>query len=217
MSIRRITALVAPACLAFPAIANPVQGFYVDLPNCDDHGFRVAREELGTGPAFPMDELIDATFTFTADSACPLSDDTAMPNALVVMTNLSGRDWTDLFYVADPDTMFSNFDGEAESATVPGLRGRAMRIDAIGSNRPLMFESFATNGVFEAGETWSFILQDFTDLFGLGPAAMSSLDFAGGSHLSFDSTGSIVQFVPTPGSLGVLACAGVLGLRRRRG
>lgn len=217
MTIRSTIVMGASGLLAAGAVANPVNGTYFDVPNCDNHGILQAREELGTGPLFPADELIDAQATFTADPACIMSDDPLIPNALVVMTNLSGRDWTDLFYVGDPDVFFSNHDGEAESAAAPGVRGLAVKLDWGGVNRALVFESMVVDGVFQAGETWHFILQDYSDSTGIGPSFMGSLDFAGASSLAFDSTGSIVQFVvPSPGALAVLGLGGVLAGRRRR-
>jgi len=216
MSNRITISLSAVALLAGGALANPVNGFYDDLPNCDTQGPRVAREELGTGPAFPTDELISAVATFTQITACPLSDDPTMPNVLMVITNLSGRSWTDLFYVGDPDTTFSNYDGFGVSATAPGVSGLAARIDAVGSNRVLLAESMTSDGVFEIGESWEIILQDWSHPAGRGPDLMGALDFAGASFGDPFSTGSIVQFlVPAPGSAALLGLGG-LGLVRRR-
>ncbi len=217
MSIHITIAALSLAALAGSALANPVDGFYSDLPGCDDNGFQQAREELGTGPAFPMDELISAVATFTDITVCPTSDDPSVPNVLVSMTNLSGRDWTDLYYVGDPDTTFSNVDGFAVSAAAPGVSGLAVRLDMLGVNRSLLAESGIVDGVFSAGETWEFILQDWSNPFGLGPEMMGSLDFAGASAFDFTSTGSIIQFViPAPSSAALLGLGGLATLRRRR-
>lgn len=216
MSIRNTLSISAVALLAGGAFANPVNGFYDDLPNCDTQGPRVAREELGTGPLFPQDELISAVATATQITACPASDDPTMLNVLMSITNLSGRSWTDLFYVADPDTTFSNYDGYGVSATAPGVSGLAARIDSTGFNRVLLAESMTANGVFEVGETWEIILQDWSHPAGFGADMMGSLDFAGASFGDPFSTGSIVQFlVPAPGSAALLGLGG-LGLVRRR-
>lgn len=216
MTNRMTIAALSLAVFAGSALANPVDGFYSDLPGCDNHGLLQAREELGTGAAFPVDELISAVATFTNITACPTSDDPGMPNVLVVMTNLSGRDWTDLYYVGDPDTTFSNVDGIGVSAAAPGVSGLAVRLDMLGVNRSLLAESGAVDGVFSAGETWEFILQDWSNPFGLGPDMMGSLDFAGASAFDFASTGSIVQFVPAPGTSALLGLGGLVSLRRRR-
>ncbi|MDX9910445.1 MAG: PEP-CTERM sorting domain-containing protein [Phycisphaerales bacterium] len=203
-----------------PALANPVDGVYFDLPDCDDHGNRVALEELGNAPLFPTDELIESVATFTQQSACPPMDNPAIPNALVVMTNLTGRSWTDLFYVGDLETTFTNVDGVASTNEAPppnSLLTFAFRIDSFGLNRALVFESIAFDGVFEPGETWHFIIQDYSNTFGLSPAAFGSLDFAGGSVGDGLSSGSIVQFiVPAPGSLALLGAGALASTRRRR-
>jgi hypothetical protein len=212
---RPFTSVLVLSLLAGAAGANPVDGLYSDLAHCDNHGFLRAVEELGEGPLFPQDELISTTWVLTNQSACPASDDPNMPNVLVEMVNLSGRDWTNLFYVADPMTGLSNVDGLAESFAAPGIRTEAFRIDSVGLNRNLVFESMSPNGVFEVGEVWGFIIQDYSNALGLAPA-FGSLDFAGASSGDSLSTGSIVQFVvPAPGSA-ALVCLGCLaGVRRR--
>jgi len=218
MSFTRSIALVSIAALAGLAAANPVNGQYIDIADCDTNGPRQAREELGTF-IFPPDELIDSHAAPTQLIACS-TDDPSMSNFLITITNLTGRDWTDLFYVADTGTSISNVDGLAESAAAPGVFEQAFRIDALGLNRPLVFESFAADGVFAAGETWQFILQDYTNAAGGPPEAFSSLDFAGASPSipgAAVSTGSIVQFVvPAPGSAALLGFGGLLAVRRRR-
>ncbi len=208
------------ASLAASALANPVDGFYQDGPACDNHGNLEAYEELGLAPMFPLDEMIDATATFTNFSACTVTDDAGMPNALVIMTNLSGQDWSNLFYVADPETRFSNVDGFATTDPVPNAASiftEAFRIDAVGGNRPLIAESMTADGIFEAGETWEFIVQDFGNLVGFGPADFDSLDFSGGSSAAF-SAASIVAFrpIPAPGAAALFGLAGLTAARRRR-
>jgi len=222
MTRHTLTALTA-AALASAALANPVDGVYQDTSTCDDHGTLVAYEELGTtspaGVPFPMDERITASASEIDFSACTMTDDTSVPNALITMTNISGQDWTDLFYVADPETRISNVDGVATTDPVPNADSvftQAFRIDREGSNRPLIAESGASDGIFSAGETWEFIIQDFSSLLGLSAADMSSLDFAGGSTTNF-STGSIVAFqIPAPGAGALFGLAGLAAARRRR-
>ena len=133
------------------------------------------------------------------------------------MINLSGREWQDLFYVADFGwTDLSNWDGEAEDADAPGLPGKAFRIDSVGANSPLFYESIAADGVFQVGESWQFIVQDYTNAFGLGAWEIDSLGFAGASFDPSGSSGSVVQFVPEPSSLLVLVTGiGFVVLRRQ--
>ncbi|MCC6677111.1 MAG: PEP-CTERM sorting domain-containing protein [Phycisphaerales bacterium] len=219
---RTAIATLTLSALAACALANPVDGRYFDRPDgCDPHGPRIAFEELGTGPLFPFDERIEAVSTFTQSPACPMDDDPSMINALVVMTNLTTTTWRDLFYVGDIQTTFSNIDGIAstDEAPPPGsLATLAFRIDSVGMNRPLVFESIVADGLFQPGETWHFIIQDYANTLGLPPSLMGSLDFSGGSVGDLDSSGSIVQFlVPAPGSAGLLlAAAGLTSARRRR-
>lgn len=215
--MNRFAAPAALALLAGLAAANPVQGDYVDLPQCDNHGIRTAVEELGTHFLFPQNELIEGFSSTTQQSACPSSDDPNIPNALVTMRNLTGRSWSDLFYVADPQTTLSNFDGEAESALAIGGFTQAFRIDAVGMNQNLVFESINADGIFQPNEQWGFIIQDFFNGFGRGAHEMDALDFAFGSFGSPDSSGSIVQFsVPAPGSAALLGLGALSIVRRRR-
>lgn len=216
----RTLSIITAAALAAPALANPVDGVYQDGPGCDNHGNLAAYEELGLAPMFPMDELIDASATLTTMTACPVTDDGTMPNALVVMTNLSGQDWDNLFYVADPETRFSNVDGFATTDPVPNAASiftEAFRIDAVGMNRPLIAESILADGIFQAGETWEFIVQDFGNLLGFGAADLSSLDFGSGSSTNF-SAASIVAFqpIPAPGAAALFGLAGLTAAKRRR-
>ena len=216
MTTTTTTVLTALVLSAGIAAANPVDGNYTDGPRCDNHGNLRAIEELGTGPLFPDDELIEATWTITQESACAGSDNPDMANALVSMRNLSQRYWDNLFYVADPETSFTNIDGSAMSFAAPGVRTEAFRIDFVGANRPLVFESKTPDGIFEPGEIWQFIIQDYTNAFGMTPDMMGSLDFAGASGGDSFSSGSIVQFVvPAPGSLALLGLGSLAGIRRR--
>ena len=220
---RAPTTILATTLLAAPALANPVNGLYADTPLCDNHGPLFAVEELGNAPIFPIDELIDSAATFTQQPACPLTDNPAVPNALVVMTNLTMTSWADLFYVADPETTLTNEDGLAESALAPGLRTQAFRIDFLGGNRPLVFESMTPDGIFEPGETWHFIVQDYMNALGAPASAFTSLDFAGASAGPgipgvVPSTGSIVQMVvPSPATASLLGLGVLCAARRRRG
>lgn len=216
MTTTTMTAVAILTLSAGFAAANPVDGDYTDGPRCDNHGFLRAIEELGTGPLFPDDELIDAVWNITQQSACAGSDNPDMANALVEMINLTDQHWDNLFYVADPETGLSNIDGTGMSFAAPGVRTAAFRIDFVGVNRPLVFESMTPDGIFEPGEIWGFIIQDYTNAFGLTPDMMGSLDFAGASSGDSFSSGSIVQFVPAPGSLALLGLGGLAVLRRRR-
>ena len=188
MSTRIVFILLAAASVmlfATSAIAVPVDVAFDDATTCDPLGSGQDVHELGIGaasglPFFPPNEEISAVATFISQPACPASDNSAVPNALVAMTNLSGIDWRDVWYVADPGavaTTISNVDGTVNA-------GQAFLIDSIGANKPLISESIALNGIFEAGETWNFIIDDY-----FNAAGGSAADFFSAGRVGFPSTG----------------------------
>lgn len=210
------TIVSATALFAAPALAFPVNGTYFDDPtNCDNHGSRLITDEIGTGVLFPTTCSILASWAFTQVTACPLTDNTSIPNVEIRIVNTSGRSWTDLFYVGNVETSFSNYDGFGVSTTSPaGALGLAVKLDHVGGNTPLILESGVVDGIFSPFETWVFVLQDWTNGVGFAPDMFDSLDFAGFSMIS---SGSIVAtIVPTPGALASLAAGGLIAIRRRR-
>lgn len=206
---RHLLASLIAAIAAVPALASftPIQ--YQDLSDCDTLGpLPSIMDELGTG-AFPANELIAATFTFTTIDACPLNSDQFIPNVLLIITNLTNLSFTDLHYVQDPQTTFSNFDGIINGE-------HAVKIDNVGLNKPLIAELGGSQPlVFEPGETWEIVLDDWLTTSGLSPADLGSIGVP--STLVPDpSSGSIVAIpVPEPASLGLLTL-GTLAIARRR-
>jgi hypothetical protein len=79
--------------------------------------------------------------------------------------------------------------------------GLAFKIDNIGLNTPLVYESIAADNLFEPGEAWGFVIQDYINVFGLLPSAMGS---PGVGTLSMGdpqlSSGSIIA-IPAPGAI----------------
>jgi hypothetical protein len=208
------------AGLAAAMIATAANGVVITInpfetPNCDPLIIPNVVHELGIAPLFPPDELIMTVSTFTDQSACPMSDNPNVPNVLVVMTNLTPTFWHELHYVGDagpngPETFLTNDDG-----LITG--GLAFRIDTVGVNTPLVFESIAGDMIFAPGEIWHFIIQDYGNIFGLSPAAMGSIGVGFGSGGDTISSGSIVALeVPSPGSLALLAISAITLYRRRR-
>ena len=188
--------------ITLPATAILVTVDFDDAGTCDPLEDGNDVHELGLGAfsgvvAFPIDEEIEA-FAFTTNLIACAGEDPALPNALVVMTNLTGIDWRKVWYVADPDplgTSISNIDGTVNA-------GDAFLIDNIGANKPLISESFLPlNGIFESGETWEFIIDDYADTIGGTAADFLSVGLVG-SLSSGDpsfSTGSIIAIrVPEP-------------------
>ncbi len=218
---RTTTAALALALTAGFAHAEPIDGTYFDLPGCDNHGTRQVVEEFGDASVFAPDETFDHVSTLGINfSACPPMDDPSIPNALVVVTNLTGRFLSDLYYVADEGTTFSNIDGAGFGAGSPTIRTPAFRIDSFGLNRPLLAESMTPDGIFEPGETWEFIVQDYGNALGLPADAFFSIGMSGDSPFTgagvVESSASIVRTViPAPAS-SLLGLTGLALMRRRR-
>ena len=203
-----ITVTAVALVLAAPAGAEPVDLSYQDGPQ-DPLWVPQTGEELGTN--FPPDELITATATQTDRTACsdfPF-DDPVIPNRMVYMTNQTTRDFSAVWYASDPETQLSNYDGWINSE-------EAFRIDAVGVNQPLISESLIWDGVFQAGETWEFIIQDYRNAFGLPPTAFQTVGVGAQSAGDHVSTGSIVVPEPATMTLLGLGAIGVLARRRRR-
>ena len=143
-----------PAALAVPVNAElrdtPRQDILVNYP--DWH-------ELGVG--FPIDEAIGSSYTETQYVPCT-GDYTGGQNYEVTITNLSQNFWSELHYVADPETSFTNDDGEAQDPTHPGWT-LAFRIDAVEENTPLVYESMTQDNIFEPGEVWKFVVQEYSN------------------------------------------------------
>ncbi len=210
--------LMLIAVLAFaaaPTMANPVNVYSQDGPQ-DPLVIEGPVHELGDG--FPANELIESSNRPTDETACddPGSepDDPAIPNVLVTMTNLTRVDWHDVHYVADPETGITNFDGWIGNMGATDAQF-AFRIDNIGINRPLVSESIIVDNIFQANETWEFIIQDFVNQMGGPPTPFDSLGIAGRSGGWPPSTGSIIA-VPEPATMSLLVLGGIGMLVRRR-
>jgi hypothetical protein len=124
---------------------------------------------------------------------------------VVSIRNLSGIDWAEVWYVADQETTISNYDGEANDVNFAPLR-EAFRIDHSvsdpgGSHHALIAESGLFDGIWQNGETWDFILQDYFNSAGLLPSAIDSIGVGDASTNTagfVSSSGSIIAIAQVP-------------------
>ncbi len=169
--------------------------------------------ELGDMNVFPVGQQIEVIgWWTTSQSACieyP-GDNPNAPNAVVQIKNLCSVTWFSVFYVADPWIFLSNEDG------LVGNVGRddeshAFRIDSVGYNKPLIYESMTQDNCFEPGEIWNFIIQDYVDTVQKAPpSALDSRGIAGMSLAYPPSTGSIIT--PEPTTIVLMVSGGLFAL-----
>ena len=210
-----ITQLSLSAVLSFvtlSASAYNIKAFTQDLPVCDRLPEMEITHELGERAVFPRDELIISAFD-QAPTVC-VNDD-RMPNDwLIVITNQSGRAWQDLMFVADEGYAIGNLDGTVFDIA-SGTATDAFLIDPFGANPNLVSESMKPDVIFEPGETWAFMVTNFTSPAGGAPLPVpfDSLGIGGSSMPGAFSTASIVAnpVVPVPASA-LLFATGLLGL-----
>ncbi len=167
------------------------------------------------GNQFPPDELIFSDYVpdFPYTPCLENLDDPGIPNPLVFIQNLGTRTWHEVWYVADEEvasTFLQNYDGIVNG-------GKAFKIDNIGVNTPLVNESMTLDNIFEPGEVWEFVIQDYQNTYGLPPSAFGSPGVGFLSSGDPFSSGSIIA-IPAPGAilLGGIGVGLVSWLRRRR-
>jgi len=227
--MRRLLVLAALGAVVITARPYELQIYQIPNPMQDDWVIAppppgsATIHELGNAPAFPPDELIDS-WTVGVDPyvPCPASDFPGVPNIRVAMVNLTGKAWDTVYYVADWGLTFvSNMDefvGQAGTAP-PWL---AFKIDSLGENTPLVLESMIADNIWQPGERWEFILQDYWNSAGGLAHQFGSMGIAAGSvgdniPGGVVSTGSILVPEPAWGFAG-MALAGLVAvviLRRR--
>jgi len=216
----RLPAVLAAA--SFLGVTNahavPLTVDHVDVPSCDPLLMPQLVDEIGLPPVFPAGEVLSSVDKGPGPAVCIPSNDTAALDSIVSITNLNPWSFTEVWYVADAETSISNFDGFVMAPG--GTFLEAFKIDTVGINTPLIFESFLGDGIWSPGETWHFVVQDYFNLAGLLPSALDSIGI--GSPLPL-SSGSIIAIpengvVPIPAAAWLFggALAGLGVLRRRR-
>lgn len=170
-----LTAAVACVLWVSSAAAWPVEVYSVDGPQ-DPLFVEGLVHEIGDW--FPPGEEIMSTWWETTETACfDGSDDPGIINVMVEIINIDVPGDPYLWYVADPETLITNFDGWIGNAGL-GNAEEAFKIDSVGINQPLVFESMIPDDRFQLGETWQFIIQDFSNGLGGPPAPFDSLGIA---------------------------------------
>jgi hypothetical protein len=202
--------------------AVPVLGRYVDDPRCDTLPITTLTHELGLINPFPLNEALEINFQPTQNTVCVPQDGLAN-DWNVQIRNLSGIAWTDVHMVVDLGAQLGNSDGVIEDvANAPGIFTDAMRIDSLGINNNLFFESGPVNNILDIGETWRFNVSNFNNNAALNqpPIFVTPGKFAGSSPLGPGNNGNasiLANPVPEPGVISVvLGGAAALLLRRPR-
>jgi len=208
-------------------LAYPTQVVYNDGPQ-DPLVVPADVHELGTAPVFTAfpDEFIFADAEFFDIQVCfdtspdNIPDDDLVPNAVIRMSNNTGIAWKEVWYVADEETYHSNFDGWVGETSA--LMTTAFRIDSKvsdpgGVHHPLIGESMTPDDIFEPGEWWQFVIQDYSNTLGLLASDLGSIGVPSLNPGVNDlSSGSIIAVpVPEPATMLLLGLGGVL-LRRKR-
>jgi hypothetical protein len=219
-----ILALAAAATM-FGAIntanAVPINGQYLEDPRCDTLPNQALRDELGQLAIFPLNESIEVNTQATTVTVCVANDGLAN-DWNVQIRNLSGQAWQDLFFVVDAGATLGNADGTIRDvAGAPTIFTDAMRIDSVGANNNLFFESGPVNGIFDIGETWRFNVSNFNNNAALNqpPIINSPGKFAGSSPLGSTNGNSsiLANPVPEPATVSILLGATAALLMRRPG
>ena len=203
--------------------AVPINGRYVDDARCDPQPNISLTHELGLISPFPINEALEITFQPTQNVVCVAQDGLAN-DWNVQIRNLSGIAWQDVHFVSDFGAPFGNADGVIEDLIgAPNVFSDAMRIDSLGINNNLFFESGPANNILDVAETWRFNVSNFMAASPAGgfqpPIFITPGKFAGSSPFgTTNGTASILANpVPEPTTSVILVGAAVALMMRRPG
>ncbi len=208
-----LTFVGAMVALISSGNARPVEVYQILDPIQDQWVIPGQVHELGFQPPFPLEQsILASSVTWQGHVPCP-SEYQGLGAVQISMQNLTGKSWYDVWYVADPETQLSNWDeyvGEIGFAA-----WKSFKIDNLGVNTPLVSESLIPDNIFQPGEIWEFVIQEYNNALMAPPSAFDSIGIAGASAGFPPSSGSIIAWVPEPNS-GVLLAIGCLVLLWRR-
>lgn len=168
-----------------------------DSGKCDSTPPPTSVHELGVG--FPPTQAISSSEKLNEFPVCP--PDGFNLNVEVEIVNLSLVSYENVWYVGDPGTFFTNVDFTLSGdggGPVPAFRIDRALSDPGGTHHPLISEDMTQDGVFEPGETWLFIIQDYARVNGLASNLASplvpspvpgGLDGSSGSIIAVPRTG----------------------------
>jgi len=200
----------------------PVSGEFAEDARGDLIAHQLLSHELGDMNLFPGTDVI-AYHAHRHHFPVGVPEDGIANDWTVHMTNVSGRAWKDLFFVADHGATIGNADGRVQDLLgAPGVMTDAFRIDALGSNPNLLFESISQDGIFQPFEEWEFAVTNFgTGFNSVPPALISPGHFAGSSQISgFTGTNASIvgtaAAVPEPSTGILVIIAAIAGLMQRR-
>jgi len=129
-------------------------------------------EELTSGGPFPVSPSCISEKLGGVDFGISITNEVVPPAAFPFV-----------WYIADVDTTITNYDGFADSGmNFMFFIDSSDSPGGCGINCPLVFESMTSDGIWEPGETWDIVLQDFSS-----PATPEFLNSIG---VGFASTGS---------------------------